>query len=243
MKLQHDKDGFVASLDEVVKMLRSEAGDVVSVAAPVVAEEEVAAPPPAVVTPPPTPVAAAPVTIDDNGLSASIQCIEGAIAMYKNSGSSSDMLHPLRSALMASVNKLNQIIAEEEVISGVAAAATPIPDTDTVTLPPVETVFADSAAPLSNEERLRNTYAALEAATGDGKYGLKDLSPEEAENLANQLSEMKGVLLEELELDKPVAVPEVEEEEPVPSGATPTSRYKQMLAKAKAEEATRKGAN
>lgn len=70
--------------------------------------------------------------------------------------------------------------------------------------PPVATTSVETTSSslddVYNEAKLLQTYSALKDAAGDGKYGLKPLQAQEADNLADLLSDMKGVLLDELNL-------------------------------------------
>ena len=79
-------------------------------------------------------------------------------------------------------------------------------------------------------------------AAGDGSLGLKsDLSSEEATELADQLQEMRGILMEELnsgipDEGAPASKPKEVAKAASASGSS-VSNYKQMLAKARAEKA------
>ena len=88
----------------------------------------------------------------------------------------------------------------------------------------------------------------MEAASGDGKLGLRsDLTADEASALADELVGMRGILMEELEAGIPDPEP-AGASKPAPSKpaaskpaaaeeSSTTSRYQQMLAKARAEKA------
>ena len=49
-----------------------------------------------------------------------------------------------------------------------------------------------------NVKKLEDAYNALKEASGDGKFGLKNISGNEASQLAEKLTAMRGILLEEL---------------------------------------------
>ena len=50
----------------------------------------------------------------------------------------------------------------------------------------------------NNVKKLEDAYNALKEASGDGKFGLKNISGNEASQLAEKLTAMRGILLEEL---------------------------------------------
>ena len=52
--------------------------------------------------------------------------------------------------------------------------------------------------PSGNTQKLQDAYNALKEASGDGKFGLKNISGNEASELASKLTEMRGILLNEL---------------------------------------------
>merc|ERR1712071_665354 len=112
-------------------------------------------PPVAVVDTPATP----PVE-SNSSIQNTILCVEGALAAYKSSsptmGSQSEALDPLRAAFMAAVNTMNQVIAEEEVVIAGAADESVMDKQDIV----------------SDDEKLRKTFANLLEVSGNEEYGL-----------------------------------------------------------------------
>ncbi|KAL3944535.1 MAG: hypothetical protein SGBAC_001403 [Bacillariaceae sp.] len=127
----------------------------------------------------------------------------------------------------------------------VVAPTPSVPSPEVVPTPatPKPVVVAGIAASDANSEKLQKIYAQVKAASGNGSLGLRsDLTASEAGDLADTLVEMRGVLMQELNEGIP-AVGEAVEPQPVASKAAPAakgsaaSRYKEMLAKAKAEKA------
>ncbi len=144
-------------------------------------------------------------------LTGSVACVEAAMAMYKNADAStqSELIMPLRDALLSAVNTINKVVAEEELsatqssspsaaVAAAAAAPEPVyattmdfPETYEVTRPEEEDlqeiaeVIANSstssgAEVLSeNTARLQKVLDALKAISGDKKLGLRDVSKEE----------------------------------------------------------------
>jgi len=122
----------------------------------------------------------------------------------------------------------------------------------------------DSTAPVNNTARLQEAYDTLKASEGGGKFGLKKgISEREISHVSEVLSNMRTVIMEELDtgIPEPLVSQTVEnrstdtpttytpyDEERVDVAATSTttttstggsSKYEQMLAKAKTEEAAR----
>jgi len=125
----------------------------------------------------------------------------------------------------------------------------------------------DSTTPVSNTARLQDAYDTLKASEGGGKFGLKKgISGSEISHVSEVLSDMRTLIMEELDTGIPeprvsqtvesgstatptTSAPSGEERAGVVAGATTTStttpitggssKYEQMLAKAKAEEAAR----
>jgi len=105
------------------------------------------------------------------------------------------------------------------------------------------------ASDSSSEAILQEAYDALEAMKGDGKFGVKrDITPGEMTHVSDILMNMRDVLINELDpsiTGKASGESEVKaptftssaDADATPSGS---SKYQQMLAKAKAEEASRK---
>jgi len=87
-----------------------------------------------------------------------------------------------------------------------------------------------------NSEWLESVYEKLKNAVGDGKMGLReDLSPEDAEDLANDISQMRMMLVEELESGIPESSSAAAGAAKSSSSPSTTSKYQEMLAKARAE--------
>ena len=87
-----------------------------------------------------------------------------------------------------------------------------------------------------NSEWLESVYEKLKNAVGDGKMGLReDLSPEDAEDLANDISQMRMMLVEELESGIPESSSAAAAAAKSSSSPSTTSKYQEMLAKARAE--------
>ena len=96
---------------------------------------------------------------------------------------------------------------------------------------------------------LEEIYQRVKSAGGNGKMRLRpDISPEEAKDLKDSLSDMRTLLVDELHS----GIPEGTETESSPSEATApeeassessstTSKYKQMLEKARAEKEAKGG--
>lgn len=187
-----------------------------------------------------------------------IACVEGAITMYKNSPPSlkDPVLATLRAALMSAVNTCNTVIANNEVASAAAfqvlnenqptaQLAEPVAPAATKNPEPIEPTQQIQAQTLGNDENskiLEKIYNNVKMAAGDGSLGLKsDLSSEEAAELADQLQEMRGILMEELnsgipDEGAPASKPKEVAKAASASGSS-VSNYKQMLAKARAEKA------
>jgi len=158
-------------------------------------------------------------------LAGSVACVEAALRLYKESSPADRqvMVIPLREALMAAASTINKFIAESELNAHKAAmeagpppvesAAQPMmgfPTTYAVTKPGEESVqstesnSATATATAStdaaeNQRKLEDAYSALLKAGGEGgKLGLKNISGDEADALADKLVAMRGVLLDEL---------------------------------------------
>mmetsp|Transcript_7878 Transcript_7878/g.19669 ORF Transcript_7878/g.19669 Transcript_7878/m.19669 type:complete len:139 (-) Transcript_7878:134-550(-) len=101
-----------------------------------------------------------------------------------------------------------------------------------------------------NTVALDKVYDSVQSAHGDGKFGVRDdITPEEASQLADQLIEMRTMLMEELDagIPEPGSGPTrnkkqelVESSSSSPSPSSSVSKYQQMLAKAKAQKAAGK---
>jgi hypothetical protein len=174
-----------------------------------------------------------------------ISVIEGAIQMYRNSPPElrQPVLITFRAALMSAINTLNGIIADNEVknfesyqeTTG-SQAATAKPEQFYDVVPQKTETYSGTD---DNLQFLEKVHAKLEAAAGDGKLGLKSgLSAADASELADALAEARGRLVEELDAGIPAAGAASTSNQPsTPSeSASTTSKYQEMLAKARAEK-------
>jgi hypothetical protein len=219
------------------------------------------------VSQPPPAIAANP----DGRIDNTIAVIDGAITMYKNSPPAlkESVLVTLRAALISAVETCSSVVGVPPAAVTVSTPAAPPPP---VTAPapvappasavsPVDTPAAPSLqnsvdVPVPsmgspaldtdpNSMKLEVVYEKVVGASGDGRLGLRsDLTPDEANELADQLVEMRKTLMAELETGIPdgseSAIPAAE---PVVTSSTgvqessSASKYKEMLAKARAEKA------
>jgi hypothetical protein len=193
--------------------------------------------------PPPPAVHGSP----DGRIDGMIACIEGAVTMYRNSPPQlrESVLVTLRIALMSAVETCNAVVPggappqQQHVVPVEAVHDGPVV---AVTPPPVpRSPVAPAAPPLMgtdpNSRALEEIYGSVKAAHGGGSLGLRsDLTPGEASQLADDLVDMRRMLMEELESGIP---------DPSPVGGSTgssdessASRYHAMLAKARAEKAS-----
>lgn len=179
-----------------------------------------------------------------------LACVKAAVNAYESTGQE-ELLMPLRNALLSAAGSINKVIAEEEVENTnqyEAAVSAPEPTPEPVTTnvqPVVQTVSIPEPEPVpvavaveeeqtvaerldvdivgdENTEALRKAYEALKANAGDGKYGIKKgITEGEISHVSDVLKEMRSVLMTELETENTGS-----------SGGS--SKYQQMLAKAKA---------
>lgn len=169
-----------------------------------------------------------------------MSCIDGAMQMYRNSppAMQDDVLISLRAALLSAVGTCNEIVAELQVEQheGLQDRAAPAP----VEVPPSQfkqcTLVDSSPLPQvegsdnDNTAFLEAVYQKLKDAKGDGKMGLRnDLSTTEALDLANDISRMRSLLVDELNSGPPSATSS--------SPPSTTSKYQEMLDKARADKA------
>ena len=178
-------------------------------------------------------------------------CIEGAITMYRNSPAElkSSVLVTLNAALLSAVNTCNEVMAV-----GTVPTPSPTPVVETTSAPEPE------APPMPqydgndpNTQRLEEIYEKISNAGGDGPMGLRtDMTPEEAQSLQDSLSDMRTLLVDELHSGIPGrdfessapdagASPETEATDASRAASTTTSKYKQMLQKAREEKETNDG--
>jgi hypothetical protein len=196
-----------------------------------------------------------------------VACMEGAIVMYKNSPADiqSSVLITLRAALLAAVNTCNTILAEKEIenVQAYQAAATSAGVTaepKSKTKPEfynvvssneagdTEATPAESAsAPLKmsysgndpNSIMMKAVFEKLSAAVGSGKMGLReDLKPAEASSLADDIADMRVLLVDEL--DNGIPESNGENTEMPNTSEDSSSKYQQMLAKARADKTAKK---
>jgi hypothetical protein len=154
-------------------------------------------------TPPPPP--ATPAASDP--IAGTVACVEAALKMYKEANSLSEkeaLLVPLREAFMAAVGASNKAIAERELGAhkaavGVTSSSPPVqpsapvppvakqsapvmgfPTSYNVAKPEIEKKeVAYTAVGNDNTKTLEDAYNALKEASGDGKFGLKNISGNE----------------------------------------------------------------
>jgi hypothetical protein len=172
--------------------------------------------PVAALSAPPAPanVAASSSSSSVGPMAGSVACVEAVLKVYKEASPSERelLIVPLREAFMAAASTANKIIAEAELSAHKQAMGTT--NAATVTAQPAKEsqpmmgfpTSYDVAKPEvpsassggSNDAKLEEAYNALVNSSGNGKFGLKNISGDEANELADQLSVMRGVLLEEL---------------------------------------------
>jgi hypothetical protein len=140
-----------------------------------------------------------------------------------------ELLEPVRDALESALKIINNEIKDPMKSSVSAVAPTPdtvyattmdFPDTYKVTKPEVEeeTVVESvvdepvvdepvAAKPVSvksdgtdeNTKILQGVYDKLKNVAGDGKYGLRDIEPDEVSSIKDALLDMRGVMMDELD--------------------------------------------
>mmetsp|Transcript_16238 Transcript_16238/g.24538 ORF Transcript_16238/g.24538 Transcript_16238/m.24538 type:complete len:589 (+) Transcript_16238:177-1943(+) len=186
----------------------------------------------------------------DPAVQAALQCVEGAIQMYKNSPPdlASGMLMAVRAAMLNAADKC-KIVIEGDLVESKNAETTNSYEKPAaghveqpgVTISPAavpnkafNTMSTKPTDVDSNSATLRKVYDALGNASGDGKFGLGPVTSEEASDLVDLIYEMRDILMEELE----TGIPEPSLTETMsannPGVESTTSKYQQMLAKARA---------
>ena len=190
-----------------------------------------------------------------------LACIEGALTMYKNSPPAlkKDVVVALRAALVSAVSTCNNVIGDSSAPAPATAAvapaelASPPPSpavespttmaTPEVVAPPAQTLEAE---PDANTKALREIYDKIKSSSGNGSLGLRsDLTSTEASSLADDLVQMRSILMGELDAGIPdpgTSIPDtlpVKASPSVEAESSSTSKYQQMLAKARAEKATK----
>lgn len=194
----------------------------------------------------------------DGKIDNTIAVIEGAITMYKNSPPvlKESVLVTFRAALISAVETCSIVLGTEQQLSPPPPSATeyslkatlPKSGAPPVTVAPspaedTKKSQQHSSTPPSsgsgtdpNSNRLEEIYEKVVSAAGDGRLGLNsELMPSEAEELADDLVEMRRILMQELELD--VSQPESVLQSTGGEKSSTGSKYQQMLAKARAEKA------
>lgn len=201
---------------------------------------------------------------NEQRIGAMISLIEGAIVMYKNSPPElhSSILVTLRAALLSGIGALNGIIANNQIpnlqfyqaaqpseepkavpgkvndvvpqLGGVAAV---------VAAEPAKAVAASGhSGKDENSKFFEQLHAKLETAKGEGKMGLRtDMSSVTATELANDLAKMRSLLVKELQDGIPKSkATDVESTSSSTGNSGPSTslRYQEMLAKARAENAS-----
>ena len=136
-----------------------------------------------------------------------IACVEGAVQLFKASGpeEQESLLPSLRAALLSAADTLaaaekasSSSSSSAEVASTAPVSGMSFPSTYTVSEPSAPTAGDDA-----NSKQLREIQSKLKAAAGEGKFGLKDLSKEEASSLGDALVDMRTLLMEELDAGIP----------------------------------------
>lgn len=201
---------------------------------------------------------------DISAIDGALACIEGAVTMYKNSPPNlrKDIVVALRAALVSAVSTCNSVMSPAAPPAQPVEVATPPPvATESYEAPAVEGP-PEIVAPLASEVPvpvqdpasdmgpdantivLEKIYNKIKNASGSGSLGLRsDLTTSEASDLADDLVQMRSILMDEL--DAGIPDPGTSIPEPSPVKARPSvevksstaSKYQQMLAKAKAEKA------
>jgi len=186
--------------------------------------------------------APAPPVLFDEGLLVSAK---GAIAAYEGTRQQA-LLMPMRNALLDAALAIETAIDEGERDIGMAS------DVSAVIAEGVQGIGNTDSA--SNMLRLQAAYDVLKANEGDGKLGLKKgISESQLSHVSEVLSDMRAVIMEELDSPDPPVSQTVESvstttpttSEPAAATTTTTttsegvSSFAQMLARAKAEETAR----
>ena len=137
-------------------------------------------------------------------IAGTVACVEAALKMYKEASSQSErdaLLLPLREAFMAAAGASNKVIAEAELnahragSNGVSTSPPPPPAAKqsspslgfptSYNVAKVEQEDEEQAAGFTavenadNTQKLEDVYKALKDYSGDGKFGLKNISGNE----------------------------------------------------------------
>ncbi|KAL7473464.1 hypothetical protein ACHAXS_013909 [Conticribra weissflogii] len=128
----------------------------------------------------------------------SVASVETVLKMYKEASPEEReaLMIPLREALLAAAGASNAAIEGNFGMANVVAVN---PPTNPAVNPSVATAgLRDGDAFDENTQRLEQVYEALGNAAGKGKFGLRNLSGAEAEELAGTVGVMRTILLDEL---------------------------------------------
>jgi hypothetical protein len=198
----------------------------------------------------------------DGRIDNTISVIEGAITMYKNSppGLKESVLVTFRAALISAVETCSMVLGMQQQLSPPSAPAPPATEQTLRTTFPITETHPLSVAPSTakdtmvfseecssaqsssasgtdtNSKRLVEIFEKVKSAAGNGRLGLNsELLPSEAEALADELVEMRRILMNELELgvSQPESILQATSKEKSSTG----TKYQEMLAKARAEKA------
>jgi len=173
-----------------------------------------------------------------------IACIDGAITMYKNSPPQlkESVLTVLRAALISSVETCDFVLGQDQVPphSPPVASTVNVSPTQTATSSTPVSQLPQATAVDLNSKALKDIYEKVKAASGDGNLGLRnDLTAAEATDLADQLVEMRSILMEEI--DSGIPDPQPIDTSEAWNNATgqessASSRYQEVLSKARAKK-------
>jgi len=151
-----------------------------------------------------------PITSPTRGLAfpleASLECVDAVVRMYQQSSSEqqADLLIPLRDALASAVTRCNLLIDANVSDQEVKEERTnEVESLDEITSRMDFTAVEEKSTQIEgspNTTLFQKTREALLAMRGDGEYGMKNsCTEEEASDLVNLLSELRFVLMDELE--------------------------------------------
>jgi hypothetical protein len=231
----NEADRLKSMLGDVMAVLKDEAG---------MDSSTVVGEPVADVATPPAPIPSAASSVSNPQLTGAIACVEGALAMYKQSPQSDQegLMLPVRDALLSAANTINKVIAENEVENvkqyEEAAAQTSAPPVTPDPSPvqeeeaPAPVIVNRAKAKASNTEKFQDIYDLMQNIQGDHKFGLKELTAEELSLASEALIDMRVILMDELDLGIEGSSSDEESAEEEASG----SKYQQMLLKSKAEK-------
>jgi len=161
-------------------------------------------PPPPQTQQPPQPQRFQHQPVAPDPIQGSVASVETVLKMYKEASPEEReaLMIPLREALLAAAGASNAAI--EGNPSGMGMMPAPPVASAGVSFPRTASAPTSMAATRSgdtfdeNTRRLEEVYEALGDAAGKGKFGLRNLSGAEAEELASAVGAMRTVLLDEL---------------------------------------------